>query len=44
MSIITTGNMKSLLEQGLYAPKQKKNLSVKAKPITRKVKSNNKGN
>lgn len=43
MSIITTGNINSLLEQGLYASKQKKKSLVKAKPITRKVKSNNKG-
>jgi len=44
MSIITTGNMSLLLEQGLYAPKQKKKSSVKTKPITvKKVTTKNKG-
>jgi len=44
MSIITTGNMSLLLEQGLYAPKRQKKTPVKTKPIIGKVKSNNKGN
>ena len=33
MSIITSGNMPSLLKEGLYLPKEKKKSSVKVKPI-----------
>ncbi len=43
MSIITSGNMPSLLKEGLYNLKPKKGTPVKAKPIT-KVKTKNKGN
>jgi hypothetical protein len=44
MSIITSGNMPSLLKEGLYLPKKKKKkTSIKAESI-KKTKTKNKGN
>jgi hypothetical protein len=43
MSITTTGNMPSLLKEGLYLPKEKKKTSVKPESI-KKTKTKNKGN
>lgn len=43
MSITTTGNMPSLLKEGLYLPKEKKKTSVKSESI-KKTKTKNKGN
>jgi hypothetical protein len=40
MSIITTGNMPSLLKEGLYLPKEKKKTPVKAASVK---KTKNKG-
>jgi len=41
MSIITSGNMPSLLKEGLYLPKEKKKTPVKAGSVK---KTKNKGN
>lgn len=43
MSIITIGNMPSLLKEGLYQPKAKKKTSVKAESV-KKTNTKNKGN
>jgi hypothetical protein len=43
MSIVTTGNIRSFLERGLYTGKNKKKSPVKPKPI-KKTKTKNKGN
>ena len=43
MSITTTGNMPSLLKEGLYLPKEKKKTPVKAGSV-KKTNTKNKGN
>jgi hypothetical protein len=43
MSIITSGNMPSLLKEGLYLPKEKKKTCYKAGSV-KKTKTKNKGN
>ena len=43
MAIITSGNMPSLLKEGLYLPKEKKKTPVKAGSV-KKTKTKNKGN
>lgn len=43
MSIITSGNMPSLLKEGLYLPKEKKKTSATEKNQYKKIKTKNKG-
>jgi len=43
MSIISSGNMPSLLKEGLYLPKEKKKTPVKAGSV-KKTNTKNKGN
>ena len=44
MSITTTGNMPSLLKEGLYLPKEKGKTSATGENQYKKTKNKNKGN
>jgi len=44
MSIITSGNMPSLLKEGLYLPKEKKKNTCYKAGSVKKTKTKNKGN